>query len=79
MANTIRHRSTDIVTLEEGERIADQCVPGDIALVQENGGWWTHFIGEDGSVESYDKAYPTYNQALWAAKAAAEYTSSTED
>lgn len=79
MATTIRHRSTDIVTLEEGERIADKCVPGDIALVQENGGWWTHFIGEDGSVDSYDEAYPTYNQALWAAKAAAEYSSSAED
>lgn len=79
MATTIRHRSTDIVTLEEGECITDKCVAGDIALVRENDGWWTHFIGEDGSVESYDEAYPTYNEALWAAKAAAEYAASTED
>lgn len=79
MATTIRHRRTAIVTLEEGESIADKCVPGDIALVQENGGWWAHFIGDDGSIDSYDEAYPTYNQALWAAKAAAEYASSAED
>lgn len=78
MATTITHRRTNIVTLEEGEHIADECAPGDIALVQEDGGWWTHFVGEDGSVESYDEAYPTYNQALWAAKAVAEYSSAEE-
>jgi hypothetical protein len=78
MAASIRHRRTNIVTLEEGECIPDKCVPGDIALVQENGGWWVHFLGEDGSVESYDEAYPTYNQALWTAKAAAEYASAEE-
>lgn len=79
MATTIRHRSTDIVTLEEGECIADKCLAGNIALVQESDGWWTHFIGENGSVDSYDEAYPSYNEALWAAKAAAEYAASAED
>lgn len=78
MATTIRHRSTNIVTLEEEETIADTCAPGDIVLVAEHDGWWVHFVGEDGSVESYDEPYPTYNQALWAAKAAAEYASSEE-
>jgi len=78
MATSIRHRRTTIVTLEEGDRIGDQSAAGDIVLAQENGGWWVHFIGDDGSVESYDEPYPTYNQALWTAKAAAEYASAEE-
>ncbi|TCS37503.1 hypothetical protein EDC30_104307 [Paucimonas lemoignei] len=78
MATTIKHRRTNIVTLEDGDTIAATCAPDDIALVAEHDGWWIHFVGEDGSVESYDEPYPTYNQALWAAKAAAEYSSAEE-
>lgn len=78
MATTIRHRNTNIVTLDDDENIAGTCTPGNIVLVAEHDGWWVHFVSEDGSVESYDEPYPTYNQALWAAKAAAEYSSAEE-
>lgn len=73
MATTIKHRKVNIVTLAAGEAITDQCRPGDIALVQEGNGWWTHFVGDDGEVDSYDAPFGSYNEALWAAKAAAEF------
>jgi hypothetical protein len=73
MATIVRHRNTNIVTLEEGELIEEHCKPGDIALVQQDNGWWTHFIGDDGQVDSYDEPFNTYNESLWAAKAAAEF------
>jgi hypothetical protein len=73
MATIIKHRKINIVTLEPGETIAEQCGPGDIALVQDADGWWTHFIGKDGAIDSYDAPFATYNKALWTAKAAAEF------
>ncbi|MEM4987189.1 hypothetical protein V8G57_07280 [Collimonas sp. H4R21] len=62
------------MTLAAGESIADHCSPGDIALVQDAADWWTHFVGEDGAVDSYDQPFPSYNKALWTAKAAAEFS-----
>ncbi len=73
MATTIRHRNVNIVFLESGEPIAVHCGPGDIAITAAADGWWTSFIAADGTVDSYDIPYRTYNEALWAAKAAAEY------
>lgn len=73
MATIVRHRDTNIVTLEAGELIAEHCKPGDIALVQQDDGWWTHFVGENGEIESYDAPFNSYNESLWAAKAAAEF------
>lgn len=73
MATIITHRRTRIVTLAAGESIASACAPGDIALEQEGDGWWTRFVADDGSVDSYDAPFATYNEALWAAKAAAEF------
>lgn len=73
MATVIRHRKVNIVTLAAGEAIADHCKPGDIALVQEGARWWTHFVGTNGEVESYDAPFESYNKALWTAKAAAEF------
>lgn len=73
MATTIRHRNINIVTLEAGDTIENQCRPGDIALVQDNDGWWTNFVGDGGEVDSYDAPFGSYNEALWAAKAAAEF------
>lgn len=73
MATKIKHRKTTIFTLEAGESIDALCRPGDIAIVRQSDGWWTHFVGEDGQVESYDVAFETYNQALGTAKAAAEF------
>lgn len=73
MPHKIKHRKTMIVTLEAGEIIAEHCCPGDIAIVRESDGWWTHFVGEDNEIESYDVAFETYSKALGAAKAAAEF------
>jgi hypothetical protein len=73
MSTTIKHRNTNIVTLEPGESIAQQCRPGDIALVQDGDGWWTNFIGTNGEVDSYEAPFETYDKALWTAKAAAEF------
>ncbi len=73
MATVVRHRKTNIVVLEEDEPIAGHCGPGDIAIRAAADGWWTSFVAEDGSIDSYDLPYPSYNEALWAAKAAAEY------
>jgi len=73
MATTVTHRQVKIMVLDAGETIAATCQPGDIAICAAADGWWTRFIGEDGSVDSYDIPYASYNEALWAAKAAAEY------
>lgn len=76
MPNTITHRRINIVTLAPGESIAAHCAPDDIALLQDEGGWWVHFVGEDGMSDTYDAPFESYNQALWTAKAAAEFSSS---
>lgn len=73
MATTIRHCGINIVTLQQGDRLDALCAPGDIVLEQDGTGWWTRFIDEDGSVESYDAPFESYNKALWTAKAAAEF------
>lgn len=75
MPTSICHFRVNIVTLEPDETIAGHCKSGDIALLQDERGWWTHFVGEDGRSDTYDEPFPTYNQALWAAKAAAEFSS----
>jgi hypothetical protein len=73
MSTTIRHRKVNIVVLEGDEGLAENCRPGDIAIVRDDQGWWTKFVDIDGNVESYDIAFDSYNKALWAAKAAAEF------
>lgn len=73
MATVVRHRQTNIVILDEGEPIEGHCGPGDIAISPASDGWWNSFVDEDGVVDSYDIPYPSYNEALWAAKAAAEF------
>jgi len=74
MPTVITHRRINIVTLGPGETIAAHCHAGDIALVQDNDGWWTQFVGEDGQVDGYDEPFDSYNKALWTAKAAAEFS-----
>jgi hypothetical protein len=78
MASIIKHRGVRIVTLEPGEGIAAQGRPGDIVLEETADGWLTHFIDEDGKVESYEDTVDSYRQALGSAKAAAEYQASDE-
>ncbi len=73
MASVIKHRRVNIVVLEAGEAIASLCHPGDIAISAGEDGWYNSFIDSDGSVEGYDIPYRSYNEALWAAKAAAEF------
>lgn len=73
MATVVRHRRVNIVVLERDDQIAGHCQPGDIAIVPNSAGWWTRFVGEGGRVDSYDIPYGSYNEALWAAKAAAEF------
>jgi len=74
MSTVVKHRKTKIVTLAAGEAIAEHCGVGDIAMVQDDASWWTHFVGENGAVDSYDVPFDSYNKALWAAKAAAEFS-----
>ena len=73
MASVVRHRKVNIVVLEPGEPIDAHCKPGDIAIRALEDGWWTSFIAADGQVDHYDQPYPSYLEALWAAKAAAEF------
>jgi hypothetical protein len=73
MPTIIRHRKVNIVVLSEEELLLDFVKPLEIFIVPERDMWWTHFVDKDGSVDSYDAPFPTYNQALWAAKAAAEF------
>jgi hypothetical protein len=73
MATVIKHRKVNIVLLDADEPIGAHCVPGDIAIVAAADGWWNHFIHSGGVIDSYDRPYQSYNEALWAAKAAAEF------
>lgn len=73
MPTVIKHRGINIVTLQPDEVLSEHCSAGDIAIVQDETGWWTKFIDENGEIESYDTAFESYNKALWTAKAAAEF------
>ncbi|MET0320162.1 MAG: hypothetical protein ABW069_05530 [Duganella sp.] len=73
MVTKVRHRGVNIVMLEQGEQLLEVCRPGDIGIVQDGEGWWIKFIGEHGEVDCYGQPYPSYNEALWTAKAAAEF------
>ena len=73
MAEVVIHRKVRIVVLEPDEEMGEHCKPGDIAIRTAPDGWWTSFIGADGSVDSYDQPYPSRSAAVGAAKAAAEY------
>ncbi|TFW25203.1 hypothetical protein E4L96_05595 [Massilia arenosa] len=73
MATKLIHRRVPIFTLADGETIAATCTANSIALVRDDAGWWTCFVGEDGAVERYDEPFPSQEQALWSAKAAAEF------
>lgn len=76
MPNVIVHRRISIVTLDTGDAISSHCKADDIALVEDEQGWWVHFVEEDGTSTTYDVAFGSYNEALWAAKAAAEFSAS---
>ncbi len=73
MAAVLKHRKVNIVSLDQGEPLSGNCRPGDIAICAESDGWWLRFVGAGDVIDSYDLPYPEYKQALWAAKAAAEF------
>ena len=73
MATVLKHRKVNIVVLEQNEQIAGNCRRGDIAIVTDQAGWWIKFVGEDGQIDCYGDPYGSYNEALWSAKAAAEF------
>jgi hypothetical protein len=73
MVTVVQHRKVNIVVLDAAEPVAAHCAPGDSAIAAAADGWWVHFLGADGAVDSYDRPYPSYLEALWAAKAAAEF------
>ena len=76
MPGLIKHRGVRIVTLEAGDTVERHGRPGDIMIEERGDGWYLHFIADDGSADSYEDPYDSYNKALWAAKAAAEYQAS---
>lgn len=73
MVNVVQHRKVNIVELNADEPIREHCRPGDIALVAGADGWSLHFLTADGAIDGYDKPYASAKEALWAAKAAAEF------
>ncbi|WP_229257040.1 hypothetical protein [Duganella lactea] len=73
MAKVIKHRRVNIVVLEQGEPIEAHCGEGDIAILCNAEEWWIKFIGAGGHIDCYGDPYPSYNEALWSAKAAAEF------
>ena len=73
MAEVIKHRKVNIVVLAAEEGIDGHCREGDIALLKDEAGWWIKFVGADGQIDCYGEPYPSYNEALWSAKAAAEF------
>ena len=73
VATVIVHRKIRIVLLAAGEAIADHCRPGDIAIVSESDGFRAHFLAADGSIDAWEQPYASEREALWSAKAAAEF------
>lgn len=73
MATVVKHRGVNIIMPGAGEPLLEVCRAGDIAIIEDGGGWWIKFIGDNGVIDCYGQPYPSYNEALWTAKAAAEY------
>ncbi|MGV7207316.1 hypothetical protein ACLB1G_05620 [Oxalobacteraceae bacterium A2-2] len=73
MAKVIKHRKVNIVVLEPGEGLEQHARAGDIVLLSDDEGWWVRFVGGDGKIDCYGEPFPSEKEALWTAKAAAEY------
>ena len=70
----ITHRGISIATLAAGQSVETHCAPGQTAIREQADGWWLYFIDEDGTLDGYDSPYTSHAEALWAAKAAAEFS-----
>ena len=72
--HSIIHRGITIATLNPNQDVARHCAPGHTAIREQGDGWWLYFVDEDGTVDGYDSPYASHSEALWAAKAAAEFS-----
>ncbi|WP_219118171.1 hypothetical protein [Janthinobacterium sp. UMAB-56] len=70
----ITHRGISITTLTSIQDVAAHCAPGQTAIREQSDGWWLYFVDEDGKVDGYDAPFASHAEALWAAKAAAEFS-----
>ncbi|PLY40758.1 hypothetical protein CSZ94_19160 [Janthinobacterium sp. ROICE36] len=70
----IIHRGITITTLASTQDVVAHCAPGQIAIREQADGWWLYFVDEDGKIEGYDSPFASHAEALWAAKAAAEFS-----
>ena len=70
----IIHRGITIATLSADQSVGTHCAPGQTAIREQADGWWLYFVDEDGSVDGYDTPFASHAEALWAAKAAAEFS-----
>lgn len=73
MPTILTHRKVKIIVLVKGEDFNTHARPSCIVLHEDEQGWWTKFVDAQGQIDSYDEPYASYQQALWAAKAAAEF------
>jgi len=71
---TIIHRGITISTLTASQEVAAHCAAGQTAIREQADGWWLYFVDEDGSITGYDSPFASHREALWAAKAAAEFS-----
>lgn len=70
----IIHRGIRIVTLAAEQPVETHCAPGQTAIREQGDGWWLYFVDEHGTVDGYDSPFASHAEALWAAKAAAEFS-----
>jgi hypothetical protein len=70
----IIHRGISIATLAPSDAIETHCAPGQTAIREQGDGWWLYFVDEDGKIDGYDSPFASHAEALWAAKAAAEFS-----
>ena len=71
---TIIHRGITISTLSANQEVEAHCAPGHTAIREQADGWWLYFVDHDGSVDGYESPFASHIEALWAAKAAAEFS-----
>lgn len=70
----IIHRGIRIATLASSQDVVAHCAPGQTAIREQGDGWCLYFVDEDGKVDGYDSPFASHAEALWAAKAAAEFS-----
>jgi|HubBroStandDraft_4_1064222.scaffolds.fasta_scaffold50756_8 hypothetical protein len=64
MTTRIAHAGQEIIVLDAGQTVANQCSPGDIAIVPDSRGHFVYFVGADGEVTGWDEAYATAEDAV---------------